>query len=170
MKKFLYVVSSLLLSSTLFVSCGNEDDDVRNHFCGKYTGEYTFAQEIGNSNASQTNTATMVVKKNEGKKFSVVVYDENASGKVLFSTEGMSVVTTENGDAYCGNITAGISDDEDGIAIKTEGVAVSADGKYSCTIAPNADGKLVLSFCKQQSYTNHNLLVVKTYTFNGVKK
>ncbi|MCQ2608500.1 MAG: hypothetical protein MJ197_07440 [Bacteroidales bacterium] len=169
MKKFICSVSTLLVSSFLFFGCGNEDDDVRNHFCGKYTGEYTFAQEINNKYASQTNEATMVVKKNEGKKFSVVVYD-SFNKQVIFSTEGMNVISTEYGDAYCGTITAGVSEDEDGVAIKTEGVAVSADGKYSCTIAPNADGKLVLSFCKQQSYVSHGLDVVKTYTFDGVRK
>ncbi|MCQ2606928.1 MAG: hypothetical protein MJ204_10390 [Bacteroidales bacterium] len=170
MRKLVLAVSSIVLSATLFFGCGNEDDDVRNSFCGKYTGVYETSQMINGKYGSSNYKATMAVKKNEGKKYSVVVYD-NSNNTVIFSTEGMNVVNTEFGDAYCGNITAGVADDEDGIPVTTSGVAVSADGKYSCVIAPNQEGKLVLSFEKQQSYVNSGgMEVLKTYSFSGVRE
>lgn len=162
-------VLSVLVSLMLFFGCKKEDDDVRTPYCGIYTGLLNYTQTTNNNEISQPNRASLDVRKNGGNIKSVSVYDAN-SGKLMFSTESMSVVSTPNGDGFCGQVYEAVVKDEDGIAVTVTGFPVSEDSKYSCEIIPNQDGKLTLRFYEQESYVNsHGMDVVKTYEFEGTK-
>ncbi|MBO7055354.1 MAG: hypothetical protein J6W37_08215 [Bacteroidales bacterium] len=162
-------VLSVLVSSMLFFGCKKEDDDVRNPYCGIYTGMLNYTQRTNNNEISQPNRVSLDVRKNGKNIKSVSVYDSN-SGSLMFTTESMSVVSTVNGDGFCGQVYESISKDEDGIDVTTTGLPVSEGGKYSCEITPNESGTLTLRFIEQESYVNsHGMDVVKTYEFEGTK-
>lgn len=167
MKKIL--VLSVLVSSMLFFGCKKEDDDVRTPYCGIYTGYLTYTSERNGNEMSERNLTKLDVRKNGDNIKSVSVYYAS-NGGLLFTTQAMSVVSTQNGDGFCGQVYESVTKDEDGIDVTTIGLPVSDDSEYSCEIAPNKDGVLTLRFVSQKSYVNsHGMGVVETYEFEGGK-
>lgn len=164
-------VLSVLVSSVLFFGCKKEDDDVRDPYCGSYTGMLNISQRTNNNETPlQPNNVLLDVRKNGKNIKSVSVYDAN-SGSLMFSTESMSVVSTPNGEGFCGQVYENVTKDEDGIDITTSGLPVSEDGEYSCEITPDESGTLTLKFIEQEFYVNsHGMEVVRTYEFVGTKK
>ncbi|MBP5584561.1 MAG: hypothetical protein J6X43_11565 [Bacteroidales bacterium] len=159
-------VLSVLVSSMLFLGCKKEDDDVRNPYCGIYTGYLTHTSVRNGNEMSETNRTMIGVRKNGDNIKSVTVYYES-NGGLLFTTQAMSVTNTPNGDGFCGYVYESVTKNEDDIDVTTTGLPISDDKDYSCEISPNKDGVLTLRFVSQKSYMMHGIEVMETFEFEG---
>ena len=167
MRKFVFEISVILLSSLMFFGCNKDKDDVRDPFCGIYDGTLTLTQQINGRENSQDNKAELEVRKNGDNIKSISIYNK---GSLMFSTVAMNVVNTPQGDSFCGHVYENVANDAEGHAVTTIGVPVSDENDYSCVIGPNSEGKMTLRFSEQQSYTNSGgMEVLQSYTFSGVK-